>query len=95
MNMRSMSSRILIVFILALALLVAMSGCQPTETPLATTEEVEEPTEEVMELEDELNVLTWGYYIDFALEPFEEKYGVKVNYQAAYSYYENAGEESA
>jgi spermidine/putrescine-binding protein len=30
-------------------------------------------------LEDELNVLNWGGYIDFAIKPFEKKYGVKVN----------------
>lgn len=30
-------------------------------------------------LESELNVLNWGGYIDFAIKPFEEKYGVKVN----------------
>jgi spermidine/putrescine transport system substrate-binding protein len=27
----------------------------------------------------EINILSWGNYIDFALKPFEEKYGVKVN----------------
>jgi spermidine/putrescine transport system substrate-binding protein len=27
----------------------------------------------------EINVLSWGNYIDFALKPFEEKYGVKIN----------------
>ena len=27
----------------------------------------------------ELNVLNWGGYIDFAVAPFEKKYGVKVN----------------
>lgn len=27
----------------------------------------------------EINILSWGNYIDFALQPFEEKYGVKVN----------------
>jgi len=26
----------------------------------------------------EINILSWGNYIDFALKPFEEKYGVKV-----------------
>src|SRR5919106_6278953 len=31
------------------------------------------------ELEEELNVLNWGGYIDFAIEPFEEKFGVKIN----------------
>jgi spermidine/putrescine transport system substrate-binding protein len=31
------------------------------------------------EVEDELNVLNWGDYIDFAIKPFEEKYGTKVN----------------
>ena len=30
-------------------------------------------------LEKELNVLNWGGYIDFAVAPFEKKYGVKVN----------------
>jgi spermidine/putrescine transport system substrate-binding protein len=30
-------------------------------------------------LETELNVLNWGSYIDFAIEPFQQKYGVKVN----------------
>jgi spermidine/putrescine transport system substrate-binding protein len=30
-------------------------------------------------LEKELNVLNWGGYIDFAVKPFEQKYGVKVN----------------
>src|SRR5215210_6981441 len=27
----------------------------------------------------EVNILSWGNYIDFALPSFEEKYGVKVN----------------
>ena len=27
----------------------------------------------------EINVLSWGNYIDFALPAFEEKYGTKVN----------------
>ena len=27
----------------------------------------------------EINILSWGNYIDFALPAFEEKYGVKVN----------------
>lgn len=30
-------------------------------------------------LESELNVLNWGDYIDFAIKPFEKKYGIKVN----------------
>lgn len=30
-------------------------------------------------LEGQLNVLNWGGYIDFAIKPFEQKYGVKVN----------------
>lgn len=31
------------------------------------------------QLEEEINVLNWGAYIDHAIQPFEEKYGVKVN----------------
>ena len=27
----------------------------------------------------EINILSWGNYIDFALPDFEKKYGVKVN----------------
>ena len=70
MNVKSISSRILIGFVLALVLLVALSACAPTETPPAATEEAEptapeetkpeepaepaEPPEEVLELEEEL-----------------------------------------
>jgi len=42
----------------------------PTSAPAAVGSE---------ELEEELNVLNWGAYIDHAIEPFEQKYGVKVN----------------
>ena len=31
------------------------------------------------EIGGEINILSWGNYIDFALPGFEEKYGVKVN----------------
>lgn len=34
---------------------------------------------ERLELEKELNVLNWGGYIDFAIKPFQKRYGVKVN----------------
>src|SRR5262245_4919944 len=38
-------------------------------TPLAAQEKIG----------GEINILSWGNYIDFALKPFEEKYGVKIN----------------
>jgi spermidine/putrescine transport system substrate-binding protein len=37
------------------------------------------PTWADEKLGGEINILSWGNYIDFALKPFTEKYGVKVN----------------
>ena len=56
--------------LLATACGASAPAAAPTSAPAAVANE---------ELEKELNVLNWGSYIDFAIKPFEEKYGCKVN----------------
>ncbi len=78
--------------VIAVSMLFMGISCKSEEAPSEETVVEEEPMveeetvaeeevseEEEMVLEDTLNIFSWGYYIDYALEPFEKEYGVKVN----------------
>jgi len=46
---------------------------------LALTTLSQAPTQAQDQIGGEINILSWGNYIDFALPDFEKKYGVKIN----------------
>lgn len=94
--------RKLFVWLLIAAFAVSIAfmgiGCKKAEEEVPVEEaameeeavvEEEVSEEEEMELEDTLNVFSWGYYIDYALEPFEKEYGVKVNIE----YFDNVPDQ--
>ena len=56
------------------------SGCTPSAPATDAPKPITTPTIiQSEQLEKEINVLNWGAYIDHIIQPFQDKYGVKVN----------------
>lgn len=65
---------------MGLGLLVAACAPKVTAPTSEQSSTVAAPTVvQSVKLESELNLLSWGSYVDFALKPFEDKYQVKIN----------------